>query len=266
MTADITKEEYNHMRSVVYQAAGIYLGDEKKSLIVSRLNKHLNEYHLKDYGELLRLLGKDKKLFSKVINSISTNVTYFFRENDHFDFIADTIVPEAATHETIKVWSAGCSTGEEPYSVAICISEALRKLKLNAGVKVLATDISTDVIKKAQIGLYKPAAIKNVSKNLINRYFDKENNGLLRVKNFLKQMVSFRFFNLKDDINLHKKFDLVLCRNVMIYFDKKMRNHVLGIFYKALKPEGHLLIGHSESIHNSGINFEFIKSATYKKR
>jgi len=264
--AEITEKEFNDIRTMVYRFAGIYLGDEKKSLVVSRLNKYLKKYNLRSYGKLLDMISKDNDLLSKVINSISTNVTYFFRESDHFDFIADTIVPRFAHSETIRIWSAGCSSGEEPYSVAICISEASRKQRSNANIKILATDISTDVIKAAQKGIYKIDALKNMSTDLINRYFDKKDKKTVQVKSFIRQLISFRYFNLRNNINLYNKFDLILCRNVMIYFDKSMQKHTLELFYNALKPGAYLFIGHAESIYNSGINFEFVKSAIYRKK
>ncbi len=263
--ADITNKEFGRVQSLVYQTAGISLGKSKKALVVSRLSRYLKQNNLNHYDDLLDMLPNNNQLLSDVINSISTNVTYFFREQEHFDFLYDTIVPQATSQRTIKIWSAGCSTGEEPYSIAICVSEALKNLHLNIDIKILATDLSTNVIKKAQYGAYKPNAAKSIPMGTKKRYFDEED-GMLRIKKFIREMVTFRFFNLKSDIDLVERFDLIVCRNVMIYFDKVMRDHVLDIFYKALKPEGFLFIGHSESIYNSKINVKLIKPAIYRKR
>ncbi len=263
--SDITDKEFKNIQSLVYKTAGISLGKNKKALVVSRLSKYLRENNLNNYSDLLDILPKDNKLLSNVINSISTNVTYFFREQAHFDFLTDVIVPKAASQKTIKIWSAGCSTGEEPYSIAICVNEALNKLHLNLNLKILATDLSTEVLKKAQNGEYKHDAAKTMSAGMVRRYFD-DVNGKLEIKKFIKEMVTFRFFNLKNDLNLVGKFDLISCRNVMIYFDKIMINHALDTFYNALKPNGFLYIGHSESIHSSSIDVELVKPAIYRKR
>lgn len=264
--AQISDEYFQLFAAFIYDFAGIHLNDQKKVLVTSRLQKRLRVLGLNSYHDYYKLVRSDEDECIMMLNSITTNTTKFFRENHHFEYLRDTLIPEL-THtgrsgNEIRIWSAGCSTGEEPYSIAITVCEALREMYPNAdpadpycgwNIKILATDISTYVLAAAQRGLYGLEQIPaGVQKEIMRRYFLRGNNtyrDMVAVKEMLKRVIRFRRLNFKDaEYPFAKKFDMIFCRNVMIYFDDAMKNHVLEKFHRHLAPDGHLFLGHSETM------------------
>lgn len=268
---------------LIYSTAGIKLSSQKKVLLLSRLQKRINMQGLRNLEEYYSLVREDEEERVLMLNCISTNTTKFFRENHHFEYLMGKVVPELvvkkAQERTLRIWSAGCSTGEEPYSIAVSVSKALSGLPVHGNfaacqyggwdVKVLATDISTRVLEKAQDGIYDLEQIPGEMQGSgLPTYFLKgsgENAGKIMVKEFVKEVVRFRRFNLKEDsYPFRGLFDVIFCRNVMIYFDDGMREHVLERFHRHLSPDGYLFLGHSETMHGQG-RFKPVHITTYRK-
>jgi chemotaxis protein methyltransferase CheR len=205
-----------------------------------------------------------------MIDSISTNLTFFFREEAHFARLTHIIhafldKPERSRGE-YRIWSAGCSTGEEPYSLAMTFLEAVKNHPLRAGI--LATDISTKVLNTAQAGVYTDDKTKGVPPPVLKKYFQRgtgKSAGYVRVKNELKQMITFKRFNLMDQFPFNNEFDIIFCRNVMIYFDKKTQNVLVNKFYDALRGGGYFFVGHSESLTGLKHKFGYVEPSVYVK-
>jgi chemotaxis protein methyltransferase CheR len=240
----------------------------KKGLLISRLEKRLRRLGIDSLYKYYQKVKTDTEELVYMLNCISTNTTNFFRENHHFEYLENKVIPELLktkkAEKVIRIWSAGCSTGEEPYSIAITMHEAFRKdLQKDStfqqdcfkgwDIRILATDISTKVLETAEIGIYDHEELPgDMPIDKIKRYFLKgmgKNEGKIKVKDFLKDTIRFRRLNLKDETYPFKRvFDVIFCRNVMIYFDKDMRQHVLSKFHYYLSDTGYLFLGHSESM------------------
>ncbi|BCS52679.1 protein-glutamate O-methyltransferase CheR [Geobacter sp. SVR] len=278
----MTDELFQLFAKFIYDFAGIRLSDQKKTLMVSRFQKRLRALGLSSYQEYYKRVKADEDETIIMLNCISTNTTKFFRENHHFEYLRDTLIPRLVEsrcqQREIRIWSAGCSTGEEPYSIAVSVSEALRERFPNADpddpfcgwdVKILASDISTNVLASAQRGIYSMEQLPDrLAPDFLRRHFLKGTEaltGAFAVKDFLKQVVRFRRLNLKDaTYPFTKKFDLIFCRNVMIYFDDPMKNHVLNMFHRNLSDDGHLFLGHSETMFNNAL-FKPVGITVYRR-
>jgi chemotaxis protein methyltransferase CheR len=241
---------------LIYKVSGIRLGSHKKGLLSSRLAKRLKRLEIGNFYDYYKRAKDDNAELSEMINCISTNTTNFFREQHHFNYLENKVLPELlkvkAAEKVIRIWSAGCSTGEEPYSIAVTACEALKDSK-GWDIKILATDISTKVLDTARAGIYDLGELPDyVSADVRNSYFLKgsgENSGKIKMKDFVKEMIRFRRFNLKEpEYPFNRKFDIIFCRNVMIYFDEDMKNHVLCRFHRHLSDNGCLFLGHSETM------------------
>ncbi|HOP62916.1 MAG TPA: protein-glutamate O-methyltransferase [Spirochaetota bacterium] len=263
--------EFNKLRDIVYEEAGIKLGDVKKILMQSRLTKRLRELRLDSfldyYNYLVENYNEEKVNF---INLITTNKTDFFRENDHFEFIKERLLPEYEKRgmKEIRIWSAGCSTGEEPYTIAMVTTEYF-KTKQSPEILILATDIDTQVLQKAKNGIYPQEHVSTVEPDYIKRYFSKgtgPDQGAYIVNDTLKKSVYFRRLNLlQEQYPMKKQFDIIFCRNVIIYFDRDTQKRLFNKFYNYLKDDGYLLIGHSENITSITDKFILAGRTIYKK-
>lgn len=206
-----------------------------------------------------------------MIDRISTNHTFFFREKAHFDLLTAEVLPKTlqklpGAGQNLRFWSAGCSSGEEPYSLAMTISEFLGPRINNLTPSILATDISVTALAKASRGVYTESETAQMSSDLKNRYFMRLEDGMWAVKQSLKKMILFRRLNLmRRAYPFKNKFHVIFCRNVMIYFDAPTRQALLERFYACLEPEGYLFLGHSESMGRSSSLFKYIKPAVYQK-
>ena len=263
--------DFHRLRDIVYNEAGIKLSDVKKILMQSRLMKRLRELRLDSFSEYYDYLVEnyeDEKI--NFINLITTNKTDFFRENDHFEFMKNVVLPEFEKRgvKELRIWSAGCSTGEEPYTIAMVTNEFFSS-KNSPEILILATDIDTQVLQKAKDGIYPEDHLATVDRNYVKKYFTAgtgENEGLFRVNNSLKQLVYFRRLNLlQDEYPMKKKFDIIFCRNVIIYFDRETQKKLFGKFYHYLKDDGYLLIGHSENITSLTDKFMLSGRTIYRK-
>jgi chemotaxis protein methyltransferase CheR len=259
---EITDDAFLVLSELICQTSGIRLALEKKSLLVSRLSKRLKTLGLHGFHEYCRRVSDDKEEVVEMLNCIATNTTTFFREEYHFDFLKEHVLPELLrkSGRTLRFWSAGCSTGEEAYSIAISVCEAFRQQIGHSlfedpdwDVRILATDISTRVLASAADGLYESQQLPDsIRPELLTRYFLKGTGmfeGIIKVKQPVKDLVSFRHLNLKEDAYpFRKTFDVIFCRNVMIYFNDDMKQHVLSRYHAHLHDNGHLFLGHAETM------------------
>ena len=255
---ELSEEEFERFRKLIYSEFGISLGDRKRTLVQSRLRKWLNEFNLDSYGDLYdRLTHKNNsEELILLANAITTNVTSFFREEGQWIYLKehlDTIIDHK--EKKIRIWSAGCSSGQEPYTIIIFLMEHLDNFS-SWDVKILATDLSEDILVKAMEGCYTQKELESMPKNFLNKYFDlieQKGSKKYQVKDTLKSYVLFRSFNLiTGKYTMFKnKFDFIFCRNVMIYFDRQTQNTLIANYFKLLKQKGLLFIGHSESIQEN---------------
>ena len=258
------------IRELVQDQTGITLRENKASLVKARIAKRMQKLSLTDYDRYLRLIlddGSDREL-QYLVDAVSTNTTSFYRESDHFDFIRQTVDGwmKKGKH-SFRFWSAASSTGEEPYTMAIELKEALGKRP--ADVKILATDINREVLVAAQKGIYPENKVLPVPKVLRSKYFTRRNedNGMkYEVISDLKKLILFRQFNLiTPPYPIRPDLDMIICRNVMIYFDHQLRKTLAAEFERLIKPGGYLLIGHAESLTGIVRNMKCIKPSIYVK-
>lgn len=266
----ITEKEFKDFSAYMHDNYGINLTDAKKGLVDSRLSAVIEKGGHKSFTEYFEFVRKDKTgdAFSDLLNRITTNYTYFWREEEHFKFFSDQVLPyveqKYSSQKDLRVWSAGCSSGEEPYTLMMLINE---KFPRSSGwdTGVLATDISIKAMTKAEKGVYPMESTQNMPPNLKNKYFNKQPDGMLKVTDEIKNQVIFRKFNLMGPFQFKRKFHVIFCRNVMIYFDAETKRKLVDKFYDALEPGGYLFIGHSESIDRNFSDFKYIMPALYRK-
>lgn len=276
---NIDDNEFNYLRTVIYDKTGISLADHKKIMLQSRLNIRLRANHINNFQEYVKKLKVDKNFFNteihEIINRITTNKTDFFRENHHFEFLRDTCFPvmeekaRVTGKRKVRIWSSACSTGEEPYTIAITLLEYFQN-KFGWDVKIYASDIDTNVLATAQKGTYKEDKMSTVKSEYKTKYFTiREENGIKEytAKPILKDLILFRKLNLLDDIYpFQEKFDIIFCRNVIIYFDKPTQKKIFSKMENLLIDEGLLIIGHSETLFGITESFKFMGHTIYKKK
>ncbi len=264
---------FEQFSELVYRECGINLHSGKKSLLQARLNKRLRATGIDSYDNYYGYLisNEDPREIVNFIDCISTNLTYFFREQQHFDFLYN-IFPDylesklKERNHRIRVWSAGCSTGEEPYSIAMCLLNSL-STQTNIDIKILATDISTKVLAIAKKGIYGADKLKNVSPDFRKKFFRKIKNSIeeYEVLDQVKNIITFSRLNLKEPYPFKGPFDFVFCRNVMIYFDKQTQEALVNRMAGYLAPGGYLFVGHSESLMGLNHELSYVKPAVYRK-
>lgn len=269
----ITQKEFELFRDYIYNEVGISLAPHKITLVQGRLSKRLRQLGMSSYKEYYDYMVSEptgEEAF-QLINAISTNVTTFFREAGQWDFLTDTLpaLLEKKKDKKLRIWSAACSSGEEPYSIAIFMQDHIPHFG-EWDVKILATDISKKVLEKAIGGIYEEKDIQTLSKHLLSNHFEGVNEGgarHYRIKESIRKMVTFRMFNLVyDNFNLFKKpFDIIFCRNVMIYFDAPTQQQLISHFHRILAKEGWLFVGHSESLTRNKEEFKLLRPSIYQK-
>lgn len=265
-------KDFDWVRKEVKRLTGISMSEGKRDLIYNRLSRRLRATGIaefKQYCELVKSGDRDEK--TAFINALTTNLTSFFRESHHFDFLVKTALPEAMARnrstKRIRIWSAGCSSGQEPYSIAISIRNFFPEL-LNWDVKILATDLDTDILAKAQGGVYDDKQVESVDKHRITGAFKKgsgDNDGLIRIDPELQALITFKQLNLMDAWPMKGPFDMIFCRNVIIYFDDETRNKLLGRYADLIVPEGYLFLGHSETIVTPQPSLKMTGQTVYHK-
>lgn len=265
----ISDNEFNELTTFLKTKYGINL-NHKKNLIEGRLTNVLIEKGFHNFREYLDYVFGDitKNELTVLINKITTNHTYFMREAEHFSYFKETILPSleySVKDKDLRIWSAGCSSGEEPYSLAMIMEDYFGEEKSRWDKKILATDISVQVLEKAESGVYGLEDLKNVPNHWLTQYFTNINTDNFQIISSLKEEVIFRTFNLMDPFPFRRKFHVIFCRNVMIYFDKVTKEKLIQKFYDMTEPGGYLFIGLSETLNRDVVPYKYIMPSVYKK-
>ncbi|MEN6333346.1 MAG: protein-glutamate O-methyltransferase [Phycisphaerales bacterium] len=269
------EQEFRLISDLVYEHCGINLHDGKKELVRARLAKRLREGRFETFSEYIRHVMDDPtgREFSLLVDSLSTNLTKFFREDQHFEYMRSQLLPrimaakQSRRELRIRAWSAGCSTGEEPYSIAITLLEAVQG-RGRWDIKLLATDVSTRVLDQAQRGLYDKDRIEPIPLPLRSKYLNhvrERGQELYEVGDSLRGVVLFRYLNLMQEWPVEGPLDFIFCRNVMIYFDKPTQGRLINRYYDLLGPGGVLFTGHSESLTGIDHKFKYVQPTIYTK-
>jgi chemotaxis protein methyltransferase CheR len=263
-----TTEDFNHIRSLIYKVAGISLAPSKKDLVYSRLARRLRVRQIDSFSAYIRLLESgDRQEREEFINGLTTNMTSFFREAHHFPILSQHL-GNRPLKRPISIWTCASSTGEEPYSIGMTVVEHFNSF--DVPVQILATDIDTNVLERARKGVYPLDQLQKLTSSQLKRFFLKgegKNEGVAKVKPELQKMITFSHFNLlSEGWAIREKFDVIFCRNVMIYFDKKTQYDVLKNLARHLHPAGLLFAGHSESFHHAADLFRMDGKTVYSVR
>ncbi len=265
----LSDREFDEIRRLVREHTGISLAESKRELVYSRLVRRLRRLSLRTFAAYLEVLGRGEPAeLEEFTNAITTNLTSFFREGHHFEFLSDTVFPalekrNAATRR-LRVWSAGCSTGEEPYSIAIAIQEAMARFR-GWDVKILATDLDSHVVAHARAGEYKAERFEKMADQRCGRWFDETKPGTLTASPALKSLITFRQLNLMRQWPFKGPFDVIFCRNVVIYFDKETQRALFDRMAELQRNDDHLFIGHSESLFRVCDRYQLIGKTIYRK-
>ncbi|PSV55376.1 protein-glutamate O-methyltransferase CheR [Photobacterium sp. GB-1] len=265
MTAvTVNDQEYREFCRFLESQCGIVLGDSKQYLVRSRLSPLVNRFSLSSLSDLLQnvLSGRNRELRIAAVDAMTTNETLWFRDGYPFTVLSDKILPElSANKKPIKIWSAASSSGQEPYSMAMTVLETQAKRPgLLPSIQITATDISQTMLETCRAGVYDNLALsRGLSPERRRMFFEDNGDGRMRVNNKVKQMVNFRPQNLKDSYALLGKFDIIFCRNVLIYFSPEMKSKVLNQLATSLNPGGYLFLGASESLTGLTEKFEMIR-------
>lgn len=267
----ITKDEFWKLAHYIKLNYGIQLKEEKQALVTGRLQSVLTENNFKTFSEYYDYVSRDKTgdAAVKLINKITTNHTYFMREADHFFYFRDTVLPYLKSEvagKDLRIWSAGCSSGEEPYTLAMLMDEFFGKEKVFWDTKVLATDISNKVLEEAKKGIYSNADLEPLPASWRLNYFKKLDAGSSAISDHIRNEIIFRRLNLmSQSFPFKRKFHVIFCRNVMIYFNNDTRYELVKKFYDLTESGGYLFIGHSESLTREMTKYRFVMPAVYRK-
>ncbi len=261
-----TDRDFELVCKLIYSHAGIALNASKKDMVYSRLARRLRATGLKTFHDYLRLLEcKDHAELQAFTNALTTNLTSFFRESHHFPILAEHVRKHKG-HQPINLWCSAASTGEEPYSMAMTMVDLFNSF--TPPVHIVATDLDTNVLEKAQAGLYPLERLEKLPADTVKRFFllgGGVQEGYAQVRPELRNMITFRQINLlHDNWPLRPPFDAIFCRNVMIYFDKPTQLRILQKFVPLLKPDGLLFAGHSESFHHAAAHFKLVGNTVYR--
>jgi chemotaxis protein methyltransferase CheR len=265
--------DFKFLSDFVYKHCGIVLGEHKRQLVQGRLLRRLRALGLDGFDEYVDLLRTDPDSeLGELASAISTNVTAFFREMHHYDLLVDELLPrwlEAKRNEgRLRIWSAGCSTGEEPYALAMVLAEALERTGSKVDARILATDLSPQALGAARSGTYSLERMSGISETRRNRWFlrgEGTYEGLACVHPRLRELVTIQPLNLLQEWPMRGPFDAIFCRNVVIYFDKPTKQRLFERYAGLLAPGGYLFLGHSESMYGLSDSFELVGRTVYRK-
>ena len=268
----ITDKEFKRLAEYIKSNYGINLTEKKKTLVMGRLRNILQQKSFNNFSEYFDYVMADRsgEAAMTLVNKITTNHTFFMRESDHFDYFKKSVLPywSSVSQEDrdIRIWSAGCSSGEEPYTLAMIMADFFGAQKPFWDTRVLATDISMEVINKAIRGIYSNENIETIPKEWKRKYFRKLDSDNFVITDSIKNDVIFRLFNLMNQsFPFKRKFHVIFCRNVMIYFDEKTKMDLVNRFYEFTESGGYLFIGHSESLNRQETKYKYIMPAVYRK-
>ncbi len=266
---DLSPSEFRRVCDLLYKVCRISLGEGKQPLVKARLWKRIRSLGMQGYAEYFAFVESregTQELLS-MVDALTTNKTSFFREAHHFDFLKEELPEHFQTGKRLRIWSAGCSSGQEPYTLAIVLQEALTPAQ-RSDTLILATDISQRILTAAREGVYDDEEVDGVSPPQLRRWFTSGRVGAKaqhRVNDELRRMIRFARLNLMEPWTMRGPFDFVFCRNVMIYFDRPTQEHLVRRFYGLLRPGGCLLVGHSESLIGRVEEFTYVRPAVYRK-
>ena len=266
----IGEQDFRRLKDYMLKNYGLNF-ENKITLIEGRLSNLIAKMGFKDFHEYVDFILKDPtdSQLSTLVSKLTTNYTLFMREARHYEFLTSTVLPEMSERTRsgeLRIWSAGCSSGEEPYTIAITLRKYMEAQKKQWSTKILATDISDNVLTLARGGLYSQMQLKDLDQITKDRYFIKTEGDKYQISDEIKRMVRFEKFNLmhafKTGLSRHH---IIFCRNVMIYFKNETKQELASKFYDSLEPGGYLFVGLSETLHNIETRFEFVKPAVYRK-
>jgi len=259
----LPEDVFRLLRDFIHDYCGLFFDDGSKFLLERRLNRRLEQHQLKSFEEYYHFLRYDRKREEEIVvlvDNLTTNETYFFREVAQLKAFSDEILPELrsrnAGKKSLRIWSAGCSTGEEPYTIAILLLESGNWWR-DWQVEIMGSDINQRVLHTARKGMYKKGSHRATPPDMLRKYFVEEGKGDYRINDAVRQLVSFSYVNLLDPFktSLIRDLDIIFCRNVIIYFDRNAKKKVIETFYDKLQEGGYLLLGHSESLINLSTAF-----------
>lgn len=264
----LSNEDFLRLAKIIKTTYGLDLF-QKKYLIESRLTNYVLDCGFEDFGEYLETVYVDRSgiEMTNIINRLTTNFTYFMRESEHFTHFSEKFLVDAEKRtkdRELRIWSAGCSFGNEPYNLAICLEEYFGTHHKLWDSKILATDISFNALRMAKRGVFTEKSVSELPEELKLRYFIRLPNGTYQVKDKIRNNVVFKYHNLMEPISFKDKFDLIVCRNVMIYFDEPTKERLIKRFYEATDEGGYLYIGHAENMPKN-TEYEYIQPAVYRK-
>ncbi len=268
---DMTDKEFKQIAEYIKINYGIKLGEEKKPLLLGRLQNILTKHNFSNFSEFYKYIIEDKTgtAAANLANVITTNHTYFMREATHFNYFKDRVLPylcNTVKNRDLRIWSAGCSSGQEPYTLAMIIDEFFGKEKEFWDTKILATDLSSKVLETAQSGIYRNEDMVELPYAWRQGYFRRIDGEYSVINEKIRNEVIFRKFNLiTDKFPFKRKFHVIFCRNVMIYFDAHTRNELVRKFYDSTENGGYLFIGHSESLDRAKVSYKYIMPSVYRK-
>jgi len=269
---EFTDKDFNLIRKLVSRHTGISLSEQKRDLVYGRLSRRLRAHGLSRFSDYCALIeNKSGNELEHFTNAITTNLTAFFREQHHFEFLAKESVPlmleRYRSTGRLRIWSAGCSTGEEAYSIAITLRESISGID-NRDIKILATDLDSKVVQTAANGVYAASRIEGMSRERAQRWFKHgkgSSEGKVKIAPELRKLITFKQLNLMHDWPMAGMFDAIFCRNVVIYFDKPTQKKLFKRFEKIMHTESNLFIGHSETLHNINNQFQLINKTVYRR-
>ena len=266
----LSDKDFRFICKFVYDTTGIVLDDRKREMVYRRLMRLTRDKKLGSFSEYLKLLTSSEEELPNFINAITTNLTSFFREKHHFEFLKQEVFPQLLANperRRLRIWSAGCSTGEEPYSIAITVKEGMGSHLSAWDTKILATDLDSDVVAHATAGIYKTDRIDGLDKQVIKSWFKRNaNNTAVKMSPELAELITFKQLNLFEEWPMKGPFDVIFCRNVVIYFDKPTQQKLFQNFHNLLKPNGYLIIGHSEGLGEMQAHFSSKGKTIFQKK
>lgn len=268
---EFSDEDFQRVRRMVRQQLGIALSDSKRQLVYARLSRRLRALQLREFGTYLqRVEAGESEELEHFRNAITTNLTSFFRENHHFGFLANQLMPHLEFQNRgtrrIRIWSAGCSTGEEPYSIAMVLLESAAHLVRNWDVRILATDIDTNVLDHATRGIYGNERLEKMDSTRLLRWFERvPGHEQFKVSDTVKQLVTFRELNLIADWPMKGPFDVIFCRNVIIYFDRETQRQIVSRMQSLQRPGDYLVLGHSESLLENSNRYRLVGNTIHRR-
>ena len=262
----IENNDFQRVRRIIHDYAGIFINEGKEALVQSRLMKRMRVLGISSFSDYLDLIEKERPggEFLSFADVLTTNKTSFFRESKHFDYIKKVVFP-TMNGRSAKWWSAGCSSGEEPITMGILLHES-QDMVNPSRVKILATDLSRKVLGIAKEGIYSDYKVTDVPPAILNKYFNRTPDNAFQVAPVIKNMITYGRLNLTEPWPMKGDFQVIMCRNVMIYFNRKTQEDIIRKFHALLEPGGHLFLGHSESMNASALGFENVAPAVYRKK